>query len=499
MSFAHGTLPRIRKPFFLFSLPIFALAVFALASVALAQEGASSAAASRTRYLAELGSIPASREVAVEEIVNYHRHQIGRPKAGEAVNLDVRWGNDAASPGRPDAILQIGFSTALANDRQQLRPLNLALVIDKSGSMADADKLTNVKAALLVLVSQLRESDILSIVVFDSEAQVLRPARPLTDRDAVKELIRGIEPGSCTNLHAGLMLGYREVLKHYRKDATNRVILLTDGIANEGVTEPAQIARDSQGFNDRGIDLSTIGVGQDLNKDLLRDLAKSGRGLFHFVADAQDIEKIFAKEVQSLVSPVATGPNLRIEYHSDLELVQLYGYKPHVADNQATLKLDNMNSGLTEVVLLRFRPLPGTPDDSRPSVRVRLSYYDLEQKKQVVKTQESFLTVREGPARGTLKDHEVDKNYQIALLAQAIREMAAACEARNYQEAEQLLTAAIAKVYQRYPHLEDEDISRTLLVAQKYQAILKKQNQRSSAKRDGSLGDEAGYQNAYGY
>jgi hypothetical protein len=80
----------------------------------LAQEGASSAAASRTRYLAEMGSIPASREVAVEEIINYHRHQIGRPKYGEAVNLDLRWGNDSVSPGSREAI-QIGF----ANDREQ--------------------------------------------------------------------------------------------------------------------------------------------------------------------------------------------------------------------------------------------------------------------------------------------------------------------------------------------------------------------------------------------
>ena len=478
MSLSHRTLSFGCRRFLLLSLLFSALSGVALAQ----QEGASSAAASRTRSLAEAGLIPASREVVVEEIVNYHRHQIGRPKAGEAVNMDVRWGNDPASATGREAILQIGFSTALANDRQQLRPLNLALVIDKSGSMADADKLSKVKSALLVLVSQLRETDVLSIVIFDSTAEVLWPAHTLSDKGAVKELIRGLEPGSSTNIHAGLMLGYHEALKNYRRDITNRVILLTDGIANQGVTEPNQIARDSLSFNDRGIDLSTIGVGLDLNKDLLRELAKSGRGLFHFVAAAQDIEKIFAREVQSLVSPVATEPNVEIEYDSGLELVQLYGYEPQVSDHDVTLKLDNMNSGLTEVVLLRFRPTLRTRDDSRLSVRVRLSYYDLEQKRQVVKTQESFLTVREGASPDRLKDHEVAKNYSIAQLAQAIREMAVACEAQHYQEAEHLLTAAIARVYQRYPNLEDEDITRTLLVAQKYQAILKKQNQQLSSK-----------------
>ena len=149
----------------------------ALSGAALAQEGTSQAAAARTRYLSEIGVLPAAREVVVEEFVNYHRHQIGRPKAGEAVALDLRWGNDQVSSDH-EAVLQVGFSTALANDRQQLRPLNLALVIDKSGSMAAADKLSRVKAALLTFVSQLRERDVLSIVVFDSEAQILLAGPP---------------------------------------------------------------------------------------------------------------------------------------------------------------------------------------------------------------------------------------------------------------------------------------------------------------------------------
>jgi Ca-activated chloride channel homolog len=456
----------------------------ALTVVTLAQEGTSTAAAARTRYLSEAGLIPASREVAVEEFINYHRHQIGRPKSGEAVALDLRWGNDQAFGAGYEAVLQIGFSTALANDRQQLRPINLSLVIDRSGSMADADKISRVKAALLVLVSQLRDLDILSIVVFDSEAQVLLPARSLADRESIKQLIRQIEPGGSTNIHAGLMLGYQEARKNYRKDATNRVILLTDGIANRGETAPEKIAQDSLRFNDDGIDLSTIGVGLDLNKDLLRQLAKSGRGLFHFVADAQDIQKVFITELQSLVSPIAHEPRVEIDYDADLELVQLYGYEPQVRKSGMTLKLDNMNQGLTQVVLLRFRLARKEVDKARLSVKVSFTYYDLEQKKQIVKTQESSLSVKGGPPGDLLKDHEVGKNYSIAILAQAIRDMAAACEVRRFQEAENLLTAAIAKTYQRYPNLEDKDITRTLLIAQKYQGALKRYHQRGDTKDD---------------
>ncbi|MBV8857251.1 MAG: VWA domain-containing protein [Acidobacteria bacterium] len=455
-------------------LCLFLLALCALPARA-QQEGASTAAAARTRYLSEMGLIPASNSVAVEEFVNYHRHQIGRPKAGEAVLMDVRWGNDRVNAADPEAVLQIGFSTALVSDRQQLPPVNLALVIDKSGSMADANKLTRVKEALLTLVNQLRETDTLSVVVFDSEAEVLRPARPLGDREEVRRLISQIEPGSSTNMHAGLMLGYQEALRHFNREGANRVVLLTDGIANQGVTDPERIARDSLSFNDRGVDLSTIGVGLDLNKDLLRQLAKSGRGLFHFVADAQDIDKVFLKEVQSLVAPVATEPNLTVTPGPGVEVAQVYGYDPQPLSGGLTFKLDNMNQGLTQVVLIRFRVRPQALDAAAPpTVRVKFGYTEVGTKRRVVKDEAATLSAGGGDL---LRDPEVGKNFTIAQLAQAIHDMAQAVEAKRYKDAEGILNAAVAKTYQRYPHLEDEDISRTLLIAQKYQELVRKYNQ----------------------
>jgi Ca-activated chloride channel family protein len=473
MSTIAHKVPSIRFQIFL----TLSLLCCALGGTATAQEGISQAAAARTRYMAEAGVIPSSREIVVEEFVNYHRHQIGRPKAGEAVALDVRWGNDRVAGSGQEAILQVGFSTALSNEREDLRPLNMALVIDRSGSMADLDKISRVKEALLALVNELRETDILSIIVFDSDAQVLLPARPLGDREYVRRLIRSIEPGSSTNLHAGLMLGYHEALKFYRRDATNRVVLLTDGIANQGVTDPSQIARNSLAFNNRGIDLSTIGVGMDLNKDLLRQLAKSGRGLFHFVAADEDIKKVFIKEVQSLVSPVASEPNVEIDYDPALELVQVYGYEPRLRNGSVEIKLDNMNQGLTQVVLLRFRLWRRFSESARLPVRVRFTYYDLEQKRQIVKTEESFINITESARGGMLKDTEVGKNYTIAMLAQAIRDMAAAFEARRFQEAENRLTDALSEAYYRYPHLEDEDISRNVIIAKRYQDVLRRYNQ----------------------
>jgi hypothetical protein len=113
---------------------------------------------------------------------------------------------------------------------------------------------------------------------------------------------------------------------------------------------------------------------------------------------------------------------------------------------------------------------------SRLPVKVRLSYYDVERKKQIIKTQESFLTAPNRPSGEMLTDPEVAKNYSIAQLAQAIRDMAEACEARRFQEAENLLSKAIDETCRRYPNLEDRDITRTLSIAKRYQDNLKQYN-----------------------
>ncbi|HEX5964887.1 MAG TPA: VWA domain-containing protein, partial [Pyrinomonadaceae bacterium] len=111
-------------------------------------------------------------EIVVDEFVNYHKHRLPLPKAGQAVALDTRWGSGEISRSQREAVLQIGFATAEVNERTDLRPLNLVLVIDKSGSMA-GDKMVRVKNSLHTMVGQLRGSDIVSIVAFDSMAEVL--------------------------------------------------------------------------------------------------------------------------------------------------------------------------------------------------------------------------------------------------------------------------------------------------------------------------------------
>ena len=458
---------------FAMKITAIALAIFTvgIAANVRAQDGVSTASAARTKYLGNIGEFPSSREIAVEDFVNYHRHELPRPKAGQAVAMDVRWDNDTIRDGR-SATLQVGFSTALTHDRQQLRPLNLSLVIDKSGSMSEFNKLERVKQALLVLVSQLRESDTLSIVTFDTTARVALPAHRLGSREEASAIIRSLRPGSSTNLEAGLMLGYKEAEKAFDRESTNRVILLTDGIANQGITSPQEIENESRAFNEKGIDLSTIGVGEDLNKDLLRDLAKSGRGLYHFIADNEDVQKVFAAEMQSLVSPVAQNPELEIVYSPRLHLDQVYGFEPRLGNNSVHIHLNTMNSGMTEVVLLRFKPILGQDAGATLPVKVHLTYQDFDLHENVTLAQTTDLKIAEEGRSTDLEDSAVAKNATIADLAQSIKDMAVAYEAHDIRRADSLVTESVARTTHRYPNLEDPDIKRTYEMALKYRNLL---------------------------
>ena len=475
---------------------VFALLCLCSWTSVMAQASGSAASVSRSRAIVNAGSNtyyppPTSynpappvfrvpEEVAVEEFVNYHKHRLPLPKVGQAVAMDTRWGNFEVSRSQREAVLQIGFTTAEVGERTDLRPLNLVFVIDKSGSMADSDKMSRVKEGLRTMVGKLRPDDIVSIVTFDTTAQVLYPSRPIGNADGLRHAIDCLVPDGSTNLHSGLMLGYSEAKKHFRTGATNRVILLTDGIANTGVVEPGRIASESSEFNGQGIDLSTIGVGLDLNNDLLRTLASSGRGLYHFISDYKDINKVFVNEVQSLISSVAKNVQVRIEYSPGLQLEKIYGYAPRYSNGTVSVTLDDMNNGLTQVVMAKFRT--DVVNGALP-VKVRLSYFDVKRKCPVEEVQELRLVPAENDSCELLADVEVKKNYTIAELADSLFRMANVARTGNYALAQSVLDASVSTAYRRYPNMEDEDIRFIIDIVEGYRRDLRVYNE-YSRKRD---------------
>lgn len=442
------------------------ICALALAAVDVgAQDGSSTAGLSRTRRLAELGHLPKPSTVLVDHIINYHRHGIARPRAGESVAVECRW-DRPPSIGLGRSVLQIGLATPELHDLTHARPLNLAIVVDCSSSMAAGDKMSRVRAALNRFSRSLRPTDRVAVVTYSTDAEVALEPMPFRDGARFRAVVATLEPHLNTNLHAGLMLGYRVVARHFDRACTNRVILLTDGLANTGVTDPAQIASESARMNARAIDLSTIGVGVNLDQDLLRRLAKAGRGLFHFIGDAEDLTKVFDAEVQSLMGAVARRVSLHLTCAPDVAIDRIYGYTPMRDEHGVRIDLDDFNYGMTNVVVLEVR------DDSaerRARVDVRLVYEDAARgdRQCVERTTRSPVV-----STASTHDREVRKNYTIAVMARALHTMAVSAEGRRYGEAERAVKGALDLVRRTYPATQDVDLVRTRGMLERYRTIL---------------------------
>ena len=274
-----------------------ALFLLAVATSLLAQEAVSTFGHARARELAELGKLPSARDIVVRDLVNYHRHRLPLPRAGQDVALDVRFDRGSAAAG-DEVWLQVGYTTAPQGDRALSPPCAVALVVDVSGSMAEAGKMTAVQAGLRAFVERLRADDQIALVTFSTEARTLERLRRRGDGRWLLDAIERLKPDGNTNLHAGLMLGLDELARGDAGTTARRVVVLTDGIANTGVTAPDQIVGDATRRAETKIDISTIGVGRDLDVPLLQRLADGCRGLFHFVADATDVQKVFVAEAR---------------------------------------------------------------------------------------------------------------------------------------------------------------------------------------------------------
>jgi len=425
------------------------------ACIAYAQAGYSSASVSMNRA----NGIATPDQVIVEEYLNYHLHNIPLPQGNEPIALSLDY--NQLSPNT--FILQTGIATQRLLDFSDMPPINVSLVIDRSGSMQADNKLVKVKTALRKFIQGLREEDFLSIVGYDSEARVILSAQKVGEIYNLDHIIQSIYPGGSTNLHGGLMLGYQEVAKHLSATTTNKVILLTDGIANRGVTDPEQIVEDSYAYNLEGIEVSTIGVGNDLNHALLQQIAHKGKGANHFVGNLEeDITKVFDQELEALLAPVAKGVYLELTFPSEVKVKKIYGYEPEFHKGKIRIPFKNMNQGLTQVVICELE-VPHTDIDP---IRAQLSY-SLSQSSAPVQLNQEINLETQSQLRTT--HNEVSKNYYIARMADALKEMAQAVSGGRNEEGLRIVQTALYEVEAAFPRPRDRDMIRVkdILIKQK--------------------------------
>ncbi len=246
----------------------------------------------------------------------------------------------------------------ILEDRYEHTPLNISIVIDRSGSMS-GDKIKNAKKAANYVVDMLSENDLVSVVMYDGEVNVVHPAGFVKNKSDIKNKINGITDRGGTNLTGGMMEGYTQVKIKYNANYINRVLLLSDGLANEGITNPIEIKNIVQGkLRNEQIAISTFGVGNDYNEDLMTAMAEKGAGNYYFISEANNIAGIFQKELQGIMNVVAQNATLKINIPYGMQIDEVVGYSYSQEGNQLIIPLHTIFSKDIKSILVKYNINP---------------------------------------------------------------------------------------------------------------------------------------------
>ncbi|RUL85592.1 vWA domain-containing protein [Tautonia sociabilis] len=246
-------------------------------------------------------------------------------------------------------------------DRPPTRPrLNLALVLDRSGSMAASRKIDYAREAASFAVAQLLTEDLVSITTFDDQVETIAENAPAVDKPGLLRKIALITPRSSTNLHGGWAEGVRQAEAHRIERGLNRVLLLSDGLANVGLTDPNAIALEVKSASLRGVGTTTIGLGDDYNEDLLEAMARAGDGNYYYVESPAMLTDLFQTELLGLMATVGRSVRLAIEPSPGVVVSDVLNDLQRSADGR--LMLPNLVAGMPVLVLIRL----SVPPQARP-------------------------------------------------------------------------------------------------------------------------------------
>ncbi|GAA3441137.1 vWA domain-containing protein [Planomonospora venezuelensis] len=274
------------------------------------------------RLLGE-GRLPDPAGVRPEEFVNSFRQDYREPADdGFAVHVD-----GARAPENGTALLRVGLQTR-REDPETRRPANLTFVVDVSGSMGEPGRLDLVRQSLHMLVDQLGPGDRISIVAFSDEAETVLSMTPATDRETLHAAVDRLAVQDSTNLEAGLTAGYAEASHAFRPVATNRVILLSDGLANTGDTSWQGILDRVEESAGKQITLLCVGVGREYGDHLMEQLADNGDGAAVYVGSADEARKVFAEQLATTLDLRARDAKAQVVFNpAVVESYHLIGYE----------------------------------------------------------------------------------------------------------------------------------------------------------------------------
>ncbi|MBI2619725.1 MAG: VWA domain-containing protein [Ignavibacteriales bacterium] len=319
-------------------------------------------------------------------------------------------------------------------DVPKRKPLNLSIVLDRSGSMGDSRKIEYAKAALTTLVRQLTRDDILSIVIYDDVVEILVPARKVRDKREILHLVDEVYARGWTNLGGGMIEGFNQVEKNASRKYINRVILLSDGLANQGITEPRQLNTIARRYRSRSISLTTMGVGLDFNENLMVGLAEHGGGSYYFIESPHSIAHILHREFDALSTVLAQNAVLEIDLGRKAHLKDVIGHEWKEENGRYQVSLGDLYADNTSSLTLELDVKEGSGN-----ITLAAGSLQYETDKTFLQDRPSFRTAVEYTSDATVveqnRDMEVQARADIAVSTRKVEQAMEALDAGKTEEA----------------------------------------------------------------
>jgi len=381
------------------------------------------------------------------------------------------------SEGHVHALVRLKAEKQKSTDQD--KRLNLALVIDRSGSMRGT-KIEDARDAAIQMLERMRDGDRVALISYSDDVSVDVPSVELDEmsRQRVRNAIHRITDGGSTNLGGGLIEGLDQVEKHAGKADVNRVLLISDGLANRGVQEPKELNRIAREALQKGVITTTIGLGADYNEDLMTGVADHGGGNYYFVKDSDMIAQTLSDEVKQMAATVAKNVALHLTLSEGVGVDTVHGWVLREDGDTIVVPLGEFFSGQTRSVLWRFELPEGAKAGDKIEIGpVKLSFNDLEDAITLQHVNSETLTVSitdDKDLVASAKDMEVAARIAEIELATSMETAANLVAEGKYDEAKAMLGQAVAQAKDRGAGLPGEYQKDLLAAADEAEALQNK-------------------------
>ncbi|MEI6212229.1 MAG: von Willebrand factor type A domain-containing protein, partial [bacterium] len=326
-----------------------------------------------TRQAIRAGQLPDPEVVRTEEIVNAFDYNDAPPD-----NATFRvYVEGAPSPyGQDLTLLRIGVKGRRLG-REEQRPAMLTFLIDTSGSMMQPDRIGLARTALKMLLANLSPVDRIQIVSFDDHARIVLDPTPAAEAKKILAVFDALQCTGSTNLEDGMRKAYERAARAFTPGAENRVVIISDGVANLGTDEAPDILAKVESFRRQGITCSVFGVGQGTyNDQMLEQLANKGDGVYRFLDSEDEARRVFVDDLAATLHTIATDVKIQVEWNA--AAVQRYrqlGYENRALTKQQfrddTVDAGEVGSGQAVTALYELAPTAAASRLRLGTVRVR--------------------------------------------------------------------------------------------------------------------------------